>query len=297
MASKSAQKVEMILIEQIFILNPRSRNRQVFNEIVDNISTIGLKRPITVSRRAGSDVPTYDLVCGQGRLEACKALGHREVPALVVAADEEDCLVASLVENCARRQHRAMDLLRDIGGMKVRGYSPIEIARKTGLSDEYVHGIIHLLENGEERLLRGVSKGLIPIGTAISISRAKDDGVQAALQVAYESNMLRGRKLLAARRLVEQRKLHGKGIGIRRNGPRKAVSPSVLLRAYREDTDRKNEIIARSRAAKARLLFITGAMRTLMDDDLFCSILESEVLATLPENLGKRVLSTPSELT
>lgn len=63
----------------------------------------------------------YDLVCGQGRLEALRALGQTEVPALVVLADPEDCLVASLVENCARRQHRAIDLLQDIRGMQERG--------------------------------------------------------------------------------------------------------------------------------------------------------------------------------
>ena len=36
-------------------------------------------------------------------------LGQSEVPALVVSANEEDCLVASLVENCARRRYKAID--------------------------------------------------------------------------------------------------------------------------------------------------------------------------------------------
>ena len=39
------------------------------------------------------------LVCGQGRLEAFQSLGQREIPALVVEADSDDCLVMSLVEN------------------------------------------------------------------------------------------------------------------------------------------------------------------------------------------------------
>ncbi len=89
----------------------RVRNQRTLGDIVENIAELGLKRPITVSRRETPRGPSYDLVCGQGRLEACKALGHAEVPALVVSADQEDCLVASLVENCARRQHRALDIL------------------------------------------------------------------------------------------------------------------------------------------------------------------------------------------
>ena len=74
--------------------------------------------------------PRYDLVCGQGRLEAYQALGQREIPALVVDADTEDCMVMSLVENLARRQHRAIDLLRDIQGLKRRGYNDTAIAGK-----------------------------------------------------------------------------------------------------------------------------------------------------------------------
>ena len=51
MAVQHPQKLEMIPIEKIVVLNPRSRNRRQHREIVDNIDTIGLKRPITVSRR------------------------------------------------------------------------------------------------------------------------------------------------------------------------------------------------------------------------------------------------------
>ena len=75
-------------------------------------------------------------------------LGHAEIPAIVVEATEEDGLVMSLVENIARRQHRAIDLLHDIEGMKRRGYSEGEIARKTDLTVEYVRGVIQLLETG-----------------------------------------------------------------------------------------------------------------------------------------------------
>ena len=212
MAATPAQRVEMIPIEQITVVNPRARNQRVFNEIVENIAQVGLKRPITVTRRAEADGPFYDLVCGQGRLEACRALGHLEVPALVVSADEEDCLVSSLVENCARRQHHAVDLLQDVSGMKTRGYSTAEIAKKTGLSPEYVAGVIRLLENSEERLLRAVELGMMPISVAVDIADAEDGDVQAALQSAYESRLLRGRKLIAARRLVETRRRRGKAM-------------------------------------------------------------------------------------
>ena len=46
------QKIEMIPINRITVLNPRTRNTRLHREIVENIETIGLKRPITVSRRS-----------------------------------------------------------------------------------------------------------------------------------------------------------------------------------------------------------------------------------------------------
>jgi ParB family chromosome partitioning protein len=128
----------MIPIGLVTVVNPRVRSKRIFKEIVANIAELGLKRPVTVARREHPNGPRYELVCGQGRLEAYRALGQREIPALIVDADAEDCLVMSLVENCARRQHRAIDLLHDIEGLKHRGYSQAEIARKTGLSLEYV---------------------------------------------------------------------------------------------------------------------------------------------------------------
>jgi ParB family chromosome partitioning protein len=79
-----APVVQMIPIDQINIINPRSRNQIVFRSIVTNISNLGLKRPITVARRTESnDGKPYDLVCGQGRLEAFIALGQAEIPAIV----------------------------------------------------------------------------------------------------------------------------------------------------------------------------------------------------------------------
>ena len=47
-------RIEMIPISRITVLNPRARNKRQHREIVNNIEAIGLKRPITVSRRGGA---------------------------------------------------------------------------------------------------------------------------------------------------------------------------------------------------------------------------------------------------
>jgi ParB family transcriptional regulator, chromosome partitioning protein len=284
-----AQAVEMIPVERITVINPRVRNKKIFKEIISNIAEVGLKKPITVTRRTEADGVRYDLVCGQGRLEAYQVLGQREIPALVVDADTEDCMVMSLVENLARRQHRAIDLLHDIEGLKRRGYSDTAISQKTGLTIEYVKGVIRLLEKGEHRLLRAVESGHIPVSIAVEIAGADDEELQVVLQQAYEKKLLRGQKLIAARRLIEQRRRRGKGLKIiqKRSGP--ALSSNGLIRAYREDVDRKRLLIRKAEATRNRLIFVVEAMRKLLVDENFVTLLRAEGLDTLPRNLATRI--------
>ncbi|NQV93906.1 MAG: ParB N-terminal domain-containing protein [Sphingomonadales bacterium] len=285
----SAQKVEMIPIDSITIVNPRLRNRKVFKEIVANIAQIGLKRPITVTRRDDDDPPAYDLICGQGRLEAFRELGQNDVPALVVKADPDDCLVASLVENCARRQHQAIDLLQDIGGMRERGYSDTEIAQKTGLSYDYVHAVGRLLERGEKRLLRAVEAGYLPISVAMQICEADDHGVQSALHEAYENKLLRGKNLLAARKLVELRQRTGKGRPAPSDRKRSDLSSNGIVKVFEEDTARKRLMIKRSQVTRNKLLFITQALRQLSGDETFMALAEDEELTDMPARIAERI--------
>lgn len=288
MTVEAGQQVSWIPISSITVPNPRVRDRRIFQEIVENIATIGLKRPITVTR-SKADEQSYELVCGQGRLEAFQALKQEKVPALIVAADEESCLIASLVENCARRQHTALDLLRDVGGMRERGHSTSEIARQTGLSEDYVQDVSRLLAKGEERLLRAVETRQIPITVAVQISEADDPDVQRALQDAYDAGTLRGRKLLAAKRLIEHRRRFGKGAtrsGVRRS---EQVSSTDLVKALEEESERKGALIRRSNAARERLLTVVEALRRLREDERFLALVEDEGLATMPEVLSRRL--------
>ena len=82
--------VTQIPVDRIRVLNPRVRNPRTFADMVKNIAKIGLKRPITVTRRTDTDPQEYDLVCGQGRLEAFIELKQKAIPAIIIDADEAD---------------------------------------------------------------------------------------------------------------------------------------------------------------------------------------------------------------
>ena len=160
--------IETIVIERIVVLNPRLRDRKKFREIVDSIRKVGLKQPIKVSRTTGIDgEAAYNLVYGQGRIEAFLALGQTEIPAIVTDLSEDDSLLMSLVENVARRQHRPVELLRAIGTLHEQGYTDRQIAAKIGYSADHVVKVRRLLEAGEDRLLFAVETGRMPLRVAV----------------------------------------------------------------------------------------------------------------------------------
>src|SRR5690606_1488680 len=132
-----------------------------------------------------------------------------------VDVDDELAFIMSLTENIARRKFSPLELMGGIRQLQDQGYDKKAIAKKTGLSPEYVHGVLHLLNNGEERLLMAVGSGRIPLSAAMAISAAGPDSasIQAAMQDAYESGKLRGTQLIQARRVVERRRVQGKAIG------------------------------------------------------------------------------------
>jgi ParB family chromosome partitioning protein len=292
MNNEGIPAVKLIPISQIKVLNPRSRNRIAFdNNIVSNISNLGLKKPITVAPREDTaDGKCYDLVCGQGRLEAFIALGQTEIPAIVRTATKEECFLMSLVENLARRNHNPVELLREIGNLKARGYTPAQIARKIDLAKSYVVGVSQLLSNGEDRLLAAVESGRIPLSVAIQIANSDEEGVQRILCDAYEGKGLRGKKLQTVRRLIEQRRIRGKRLvrGSRKSGE-SISSADTLVRVYRREADKQKLMIKRAQLTEARLLFIVSALRKLFQDDDFITVLRAESLDSLPAYLAERI--------
>ncbi|MBV9242741.1 MAG: ParB/RepB/Spo0J family partition protein [Acidobacteria bacterium] len=286
--SDDTAQILKVPVADICVLNPRSRNRRIFNELVASIAHLGLKKPITVSRRIEDG--RFNLVCGQGRLEAFIALGQTEIPAIVIEAPPEDCYVMSLVENMARRHHSSLELVAEVGSLRQRGYSTSQIAEKIDLSPDYVTAISFLLEQGEERLLKAVEHGDIPHSIAIEIARAKDGEVQAALLEAYEANTLPGNQVLTIRKIIEQRTTLGKSVlGSGKPNQKRIVSATSLVSAYRKETDRKRLLIKKAELSQSRLLFIVNALRKLIADPAFVRLLREERLASLPKPIASRV--------
>jgi ParB family transcriptional regulator, chromosome partitioning protein len=198
-------------------------------------------------------------------------------------------MLASLTENLARRQHATIELVRDISRMKEAGCSLAEIARRTDLHATYVRAILQLLAKGEERLLQAMEKGQLPVNIAIIIATANDKAVQQALQESYEKNDLRGKSLLRARRLIENRRANGKCSrrGQRRREP--SATAGDLLKTFQTETIRQKMIIQKAKVHETRLFFAVSAVRQLFQDENFVTLLRAEGLDSLPGYLAEQI--------
>ena len=307
MMTDTPENVTLVPVARIEVLNSRDRNMRVFEEIVESIQLIGLKKPITVAERPGEDgQPKYVLVCGEGRLNAFRILGETHIPALVVDVSDEDAFIMSLAENIARRGYRPLEILADIELLRNRGYSADVIIQKTGLSPKYVRDIVFLLEQGEERLIEGVQRGSIPLTTALEIARASANDPNNAnangegqgegggsnlgdlLQEAYENGQLKGRQIIEAKRLIEKRQQLGP------SSPNAAqikppTSSYSLVRTYQKEVERQRKMVLKAEHAHQRLLLVVQGLKKLFADENFVTLLRAEGLDTLPKYLAERI--------
>ena len=201
-----------------------------------------------------------------------------------------------IAENLARRKHSTIELVREIGLLKDRGYSHAEIARKTDLNAGYVRAILQLLAKGEERLLQAVEKGHLPVNVAITIATSDDKAVQRVLQEAYERNDLRGKALLRARRLIETRRAKGKTShgGRRRRIDCHDLTAKELVKTYQAEAMKQRLVIQKAKISETRLLFAVAAVKQIFGDANFVTLLRAEGLDTLPQYLAEHLESESS---
>lgn len=287
---KQGSAVQMIKINEIDIINPRGRNKKKHQTIIENIVKLGLKKPITVSpKEDDSGDKRYNLVCGQGRLEAFIDQKEGYIPAIVVNATKEECLLMSLVENIARRRQPNIELVKEIASLQKRGYSIDEISQKTDLSRAYVSGILRLYREGEERLIDAVEKGSISVNTAVMIASSNDSEIQQALTDAYERKKLHGNALLKVRRIIQKRQALGKALSGHKRKNKTGMSANLLVKAYERETAKQKRLIKKARLVENSIIFITNALKSLYQDEGFCTLLKSESLYTLPKYLAEQI--------
>jgi len=106
---------------------------------------------------------------------------------------------------------------------------------------------------------------------------------------AYEKGLLRGEQLIKVRRLIDKRAATGKhyrGLGQRLD---KKLTPNKLVQTYQTEVRRQRLTIKKAEVAEGRLLFIVTALRQLLADKTFQSLLRTEGINDVPKQLADRL--------
>jgi len=289
-----SETISLLPATQLRVLNPRTRNPHLFAQLVENIAAIGLKRPITVAYGGRDESGDWhEVLCGQGRLEALRALGEQMIPCCVVEADQIERFLITLAENLARRRHTTEELLSGLQVLRAKGYNTEQISRKTNLDPSYINGILHLLDNGEQRLLRAVEKKVVPMWLAMDIARSPSEEVQAAMVSAYEQGTLKGEQLMRVRKIISKREAVGKAFHSKKPQPKDKPTPQKLLKTYQTEVRRRQMVVKNARIQEERLLIMTSALRKFLADDHFRTLMRAESILDIPEVLASRI---PPEL-
>ena len=290
-------EIIMIPIERIRVLNPRPRDKKKFEQIIQSIKNLGLKKPIQVSLRSAEEgtEPGYDLVCGQGRMEAFLALGHKEIPAIVVEVSREERLLRSLVENMARRLPSRLALMNEIERLKADGYSNVEIGKKLDIADSTVGGYIALKKAGEERLLDAAINGKIPLGVAMDIAKAHSPELQRGLLKGFESKELNQFAIRTVKRLIDQRRFVGKGRDTDADKKKSRTNAESLINAFKRESQKQRLMVKKARLCDAKLVITVTALGKLLGDENFFNLLRAESLADIPQYLQDKLAAMKKE--
>jgi ParB family chromosome partitioning protein len=132
-------------------------DRTSISELMVSIAQVGLIQPITVRELSDG----YELIAGERRLKACRLLGYREVPCIVVRASDEKSAAMTLVENTQWQRRSFMEEAEGLEAFqKAFGCTEERLAIRIGKSQAYLSNKLRLLELSPDVRMRLRALGL-----------------------------------------------------------------------------------------------------------------------------------------
>ncbi len=180
---------------------PRTEFRdEELQELIVSIREIGVLQPIVVRPLVGAttDGPQYELIMGERRLRATKALGLSSIPAVIKNTADEDMLRDALLENLHRADLNPLEeasayqqLLADFG------ITQEQLAGKIGRSRPQITNTLRLLKL-PTGIQNKVAAGVLSAGHARAILSLTDESAQERLATKIVNEELSVRAAEAA---------------------------------------------------------------------------------------------------
>ena len=285
MRSMAQRDYRMIPVDKIRVVISRTREKKQFDENVRSINDMGLYKPILVNKRHLDATGMYNLICGEGRLLAHKKLGKTHIQADVCDVDDAQAHLMTLGENIARTPPQTIDFARALKEMRDYGMTWQELTAITGKCQTYVQDYIRLVEQGEERLVKGVEDGVFPLVFAMNVAQSSDRSIQHLLMDAFDSGIVNSNNLGRVRKIIEDRLEKGKELN-----SKKAAAPYTVEKLksdIRSMTRQKEAFVFEAGQRESRLMQILVALKGLRQDDAFVKLLTGEGLTEAPELKGQ----------
>ena len=208
---------------------PRKRfDEEALSDLTDSVRTYGVVQPLTVRRLSSG---YYQIIAGERRWRAAKAAGLKEVPAVVIDADDRKVMEIGLIENLQRED---LNPIEEAKGYKVlmEEYSMTQedISLRMGKSRPTITNALRLLEL-PDAVLQLLEEGRLSAGHGRAILSASGKSNQRALAQRVIDEGLSVRQTEALAKKLSQPK---------KETPEKEADPYKIYRdaAAKELSDR-----------------------------------------------------------
>jgi len=215
---------------------------------------------------------------------AHQQLGKTHIQADVLDVDERMAHVMTLGENIARTPPQTIEYARALKDMRDHGMSIKEIASITGKSHEYVTNYVRLIDQGEERLIKGVEDGIFALNFAMAVAQSEDRSIQHLLMDAFDNGLVTVTSLPRVRKIIEDRLAKGKALNSTK--PAAPYTVEALKRDIGRITREKESFVREVGIRENRLTRILVTLQQLRSDEAFVKRLHAAGLAERPQLKG-----------
>jgi len=181
-------------------LQPREKfDQKKLEDLIASIKEKGVVQPVIVRRKDN----VYELIAGERRIRAAKALGIAEIPVIVRDVNDADALELALIENIQREELNAIEEAKAFQKLMAEfGFSQEEVARAVGKDRTTVANTIRLLglpKRAQEMisggdLSAGHAKALLSISGEHTILKLANSIAKKGLSVREAENLVYKKK-------------------------------------------------------------------------------------------------------
>ena len=157
---------------------PRKRfDPETLAELADSIRIHGIIQPLTVRRLSTG---YYQIIAGERRWRAAKDTGPREVPVVIIEADDKKVMEIGLIENLQREDLNPVEEAQGYQTlMEEYGLTQEQVAQQMGKSRPAITNTLRLLALPED-LLELVAQDQLSAGHARALLAAPTPALQRA---------------------------------------------------------------------------------------------------------------------